>query len=415
MSIGWLSYGGLLVLGSALSLIKMLAYARLMSPEPFGIVSTLLSTYALLVTVGSVGLIEGSLKSAAMTKIKYEREKMVGAALSAGIVTTAIISSIVVTFLTVFNDLISFSLSLGLVLLALVAFAFNISEVSLRACGRFRSFAIAVFSKALLSLVLGVAVVYAGMPNGVIVTEMLAFLVVFLGILRSRSSELRFRFPELTTFIELVRIGLPIAVGSVIKKLSFLADRWMILLLFGPYILGQYSFLMLLHLIGISAIGVINSALGPILLGRMTDRPSREVVADTITSVIKALFPVSLLACIAVFVLFEPTVNKYFPRYANDIFAYSAVFVIAGMVFLAAQSILEWLLIGQNLTHKVIEANLVSLIVMIGSIFGSVSSTEPLQVLCKIFFGVRLVALLFVLFSILRSPGWNSFKRDNRS
>jgi O-antigen/teichoic acid export membrane protein len=403
MTAGWLSYGGILIASSGLSLLKMVIYAKLMTPEHFGIVSLLLGSYAVLVTIGSIGVVDGSLKSASMTRDHDQHSAMMGTALSGGGVTTGIVSAVAVALLGAFDYTIGANLAIGFFFVVLSAFAFNISEIFLRATGRFYAFAWAVFAKSVLSLGLGAAVIYWGHPTGVIATEILAFLLVFLWVQWRLPSPLGFRWPKVSQYVELVKAGFAISVSSLSKKLSFMVDRWMILFLFGPEMLGRYAFLMLFYLLGISAVGVINTAFGPTLLRRMTEQPHRNVISDTAKLVAKLVLPATALVCLAVLTLFQPIAETQFPQYADNRTIYAAALVVTGVGFLAAQALLEWLLIGQHLSHKLIQANVAALLVMVGAIAALASGPGSLLVLCAIFTVARAVSFLLVSWFIFRS------------
>lgn len=403
MKAGWISYGGILVASSALSFLKMVIYAKLMDPELFGIVSILLGSYAVLVTIGSIGVVDGALKSASMTKDHDQHGAMMGTALSGGMLTTSIISAFAIAFLADFYDTMSTALALGFFIVVLAAFAFNISEIFLRAAGRFHAFAWAIFAKSVLSLGLGTAIIYWGHPTGVIATEILAFLLVFLWVQWPLPSAFGFSWPDVSQYFGLVKSGFAISVSSLSKKLSFMADRWLILFLFGPELLGHYAFLMLFYLLGISAVGVINTVFGPTLLRKMTDQPHREVISESAKLVTKFALPTTALGCIAVLTLLQPIVETQFPQYSDDQTVYGAALVVAGVGFMAAQALLEWLLIGQHLSHKLIQANMAALLVMLGAIAVSASSSGSLLFLCVVFLVARAVSFLLVSWFIFRS------------
>ena len=413
MKTGWVSYTGLLVAASALSFVKMIVYAKLMAPDLFGIVSMLLGTYAVFVIFASAGMVDGSLKLASMTKEANQLAPMMGTALTAGLVTTSVITFFAIWPLVWAYDALSMGMIAGLYFLVLSAFVFNISEVHLRAGKRFNAFAQAVFLKSLLSILLGLACTYFGQPQAVVVTEALAFLIVFSWFQSSFGTSFGFRRPERARFTELAKAGIPISISSVSKKLSFMGDRWLILFLFGPELLGQYSFLMLFYLLGISVVGLVNTAFGPILLCRMSDEPIKGVIDHTIHLIIRSVVPATALACVALLLGFEPVLNSFFPQYAGEHMDLCAVIIVAGMGLMAAQALLEWLLIGQDLSFRLIQANMTAIVVMIAAFAVAASAPESLVMLCAIFTLTRGTSFALVAWFIFCSRGYaSSIEKD---
>ncbi len=409
MTTKWLSYAGLLIASSVMSFIKMILYAKFMNPELFGIMSMLLGSYAVLVIVGSAGMVDGSLKLASMMRSPSQLAPMMGTALTAGLITTSVISMLVIWPLTAFDNTVDTVLVVTFFFLVLSAFAFNICEIFLRAGMNFDAFARAVFFKSVLSIVLGMSCIYMGTPRAIVASEILAFLLVFIWFQRTVSLTLGFKSPDLKQFLELAKAGIPISISSISKKLSYVGDRWLILFLFGPELLGRYSFLMLFHLLGISVIGVVNTALGPILLRKMTKCRHKEVILYAARLVVRYVAPATTIGCVIVLVVFESVLNAYLPQYAGEYMALSGAIVLFGVGLMAGQTLLEWLLIGQDLSHQLIWLNVAALIVMIGSIScAAVFASNALIVVCAVFALARATSFVLVSWFILRSPGWRN-------
>lgn len=401
-----------LLMGSAmaLSIIKLAIYARLMSKVEFGLVSIVLSSYSILFYVTSFGVVDGFLKLGSLSGKEAKLHQYVHAILKWGSMLIGSLSLLITTIAIVFFDFQS-NLLIIIIGLSLSIFYFNTIEVYYRASQKFVIFAGMLFLKAVIATFLGSIFAYSDMGNLVLGAEIFAFLIVatIFGFSALRPIW-HLRSDSLVAFKILVQHGVPLLLINLVKKLSFVVDRWVIAAIFGLASLAQYAFVMLIYLASIGIIGIINASLGPKLLAQYGKNSDIKMLRARVYNLMQKI-ALSIIPLFIIFYLLYPIfVTYFFPNYASFYTFKSANYIALGMSFFFLNTIYDWLLITTEQSYKLVSINLTTM--LIGFIFYLLFYfvwDSPLIAFAILFFCLRLISLFL---SIILFEYWYKINKN---
>ena len=359
----WAKYGIKLFLASVLSFIKLFFVAKFISIEEFGIYATIMTTYGLIVVMISLGGLEGVMVT--LADGNSEVVNRASSVMSSIISTLLIFSSIaVIIFLAVFysqSEEMVLLVSSTLILI-FISIIFNYIEVVLRANQRFREFSNLILFRAVLTL----AVVYAS-SNGARVAELILLdAVILIAAVVLSTKPLPIRLAGLSFSVKqsiaLMSVGFPILISNLIKKLSFSVDRWIIMIGAGALVLGQYSFVMMIHLGFVAVGGIVNTAFGPLLLRKISIQRIDIWEIIGLKKLLIVLCCLIILILVITFKVGDVLIQEFYPIYYKDGIVFALSMTALGSFFVFLQGLIEWFFIAYGKSSTLVIVNLIGLI-----------------------------------------------------
>lgn len=400
MKLNKLRYALLIGLASIFSLAKIIIYARILPLGEFGQISLILSTYAVVTYVISLGANEGLLKQSCMEENQQKREEL----FSSAIMYTGL-TSFLFTFLlalAVFYYLGNNSLLiLATSLLVLSSFFYNLVESSLRSGMQFGFFAGITFFKGFFSLILGsISALYLDSYLIIVFESLINFLIAIIYAYFFSFTRFSLKKSNLLTAKEIIKNGIPLATVNLIKKLYFSLDRWIILFFLGSTVIAEYSFVMILYSGYMSLIGIANTVIGPLLLRDIGKHKNIKPAIKRVKKIILiSILPITLCS-LFIFTAYPKIVAEYFKVYSHQYIFLAANLVNLGLVALTFSTFLEWLLIGSNNNKSLVIINLMSLLLMTITFIPLAYSQASIEKITLFFAIVQFIKLLIIIFTI---------------
>ena len=357
-------YGSLLILASVISFLKMGAYARFLDIELFGLVALLLSSYTALQYIGTIGAAEGVLKRASMVHDIDEKTIILSGGVFFGSMLAIGVGIVGALLAILLLPNIAFNLVMGFMLLTVASFVFRIIETSARVGRQFFSFAFLVLSKSILSASLGIYLAVKGMPEMILFGEAAAFAIVALvgwkvGNLTVKPNFMKANLDDFrTTLWE----GAPIAGSSLARKISFNVDRWLIAAGFGAIAISEYTFVMLTHLIGISLMGIINTALVPTMLSYISKANDFDLMIKKMHFPLLIFAGLTFVTAVVAHWTLPIFLSSAFPVYSSPEIVMAISISVVGVGAYLMSALLEWVVIGLHRAINITSLNVLTVI-----------------------------------------------------
>ena len=358
----------LLAFSSAFGFAKFVFFARSLDAAAYGFYSLVLTTNILILYIASFGANEAMLKLGAIAFGKKEYTRIVpvrDAALVYGSLSIAIFGMLISTISSLFLSSDTTEIIIFSWILAVFAFQFQIFDAYFRARQMILVFSSAHFSKSLLTLVIGAALVQRYGARGVILAEMLSTSIAIVGILVVRKE--RIRLPNFSNIFDevtmLARNGFSLLSSSFLRYSTLAIDRWAVTASLGLSIWGAYSFVMIIFQMGTILIGLIGNVMGPRWLASFSDSGDKKKLLDTIAKFCFAIVVISLFLIIPLVFALPDVMERYFKAYIIENFMIVVAFVYVGVVLYCINCLLDWFFISTSREHTLTVVSSISLVV----------------------------------------------------
>ncbi len=354
-----------------LSFSKFVLFANILGPSSFGTYSLVLTSYIFILYIGSLGLNEAVLKLGGVSFSKNngaEFMRMRDLALFFGSLSLIIVSLIgyIVSMLLLEDQLIAVFLFSGL--MAIVAFQFNILDSYFRSQQKIIVFSAMLFFKSCLLLVMGVFGAELYGVNGVLLSELASFLIVFVLFLYYSGWG---GIPRLAgawrDFKTLVSNGFLMLSSMFLRMLAVLMDRWAISMTLGVSSVGKYSFLMIFFQLGIILLALLTNVLGPRWLANYGKTGDADTLITSINSRCRMILLVATVLAVPLYLIFPYVMELNFPEYYDEDFIYSATCIYLGVTILCCTYLYDWLFIAVS-REKLLTR--ISVVVLLSSFLG---------------------------------------------
>ena len=362
------------------NLLVNLVGARVLSPENYGTWSLLLNV------VGYVGFTQLGVSNGMAREIplargggKPSRVSLVQNAALGGTIVTSAMGCVILAWVNASGAV--GRLSLFVVSATSIYFVANqfyvFVQTHFQSHARFRDLA-------KLQLVLAVAAVmalatcYSAGLGGIILGQGLALAAFcFLGWVRMKGQTQPSFNPS--EWIDLVRIGLPIMLVSVGYTMLTTIDRWVVLRYIGIAAVGQYTFQLRLVTLPLLFVTIVANQFYPRMAEEYGRNESVRALLPLLRRQVSAIFILSVLSGLFLYLLLPPTVRLVWPSYSGGLSL--TPILLVGMVVLAQCSALGVFLnvIGQQLNYLLVQIAVIPIAVAFsaaatswsGSIYGT--------------------------------------------
>ena len=388
---------------AVLGIFKSGLFAKIISPEEFGLYSIVITTYVFIVYAGSFGLNEALLKmgSFAFGKgNKSETLRLRDISIAYATIFTIICSLIFILFLYVAIDKKHVRVTLSLAsLLAILAIQYTILDSYLRLSQKILCFSFFLLLKSISSISIGYILASTLGASGLLIAEsfsllLLSMYLIFFGKEKFKFSNLKNSF---ITFKDMVKNGFPLLVSMIIRKASVSLDKWVISLSLGLVAVGKYSFLMILFLISMSFLGIMTNVLGPKWLADYGINNDRIKLFKSIGK-ISLLFTVSAIIIMVPLVIFLPDMlETFYPQYYDDETLTCFKLIYIGVVCMVSTQLFDWFFIATSHENYLLSvATIVLIITILMMIYGYFSKANLVSY-CVFFLIARcLISFLYI-------------------
>jgi O-antigen/teichoic acid export membrane protein len=392
-----------------LGILKLTVYAKLLNVEDFGLYSLMMSGYLFIMYAGSFGLNEALVKKGSIAYglgdfrlIKDMRDM----ALFCSTLGVFFFSFVALVFVQIFVDDDSMRSVLSLMgLLAIATLEFNLVSSYFRVNHKFVVFSQMLFIKSLLVVTLVWYVAPSFGVHGVVVLEVLVFLLLAFGVLfvdKARIDIGRVLLNGRLLFKNSIKQGLPVMVSTVIRNLTLNIDRWVIVATLGIVALAKYAFAMILYQATMVGIGFIGTVLGTKWLSEFGEDSDLGGMFAKIKKIMLTGSIVLITLAWPFLYLLLYVIDLYYPDYAAIDLTLTVIFIYFGSIFLMLTYALDWLFIASSNELILLRLSVYSLILTVFLIFFTYMAEAEIYIYAFIFLFVRLVNLSLSLFSVSR-------------
>ncbi|MEZ8103069.1 oligosaccharide flippase family protein [Vibrio bivalvicida] len=335
--------------GASLSFFKLGYLASLLDPIEFGQYSLVIISYIYIGYVGSMGSNEYMLKVGSAAQNNSQRITIRNISLSYSILGVIILSSILIIFSYIIDDVDLTNLITSMIILACCAQPYNIFESFYRSSQKIISFSLMLFCKSVLVLFFLYIFVESYGFYGAIISEACALLVISIVCFVVSYSEFKGSrvFDDIKNKIKVViSEGFPFCMATMLRNLSVSFERYIVSILFGMSSLGLYSFLMILYQGSVLGCGILMNALGPKLINLSHQKGSNRQFIKMVTMLFVIVILVSIVIYPVFYIITPIIIKSYFlPYYESNIISMlTDIYLLCVVSFLLFIS--DWILLS---------------------------------------------------------------------
>lgn len=386
---------------SLLSFLKLGLFAGWLSIEDFGKYSLAMMSYIYITYIFSMGSNEyllkmGSRQADLSSKViaQFRNES-----LCFGLIGT-LLGAIAVTFIVslFFTDLIEVALLCSS--LALTSFVYTVFESYFRVKQRMLTFSGMLLAKSLLVIGFGYCLIESIGFVGAILSELFSFLLVaVLLLVCMKWSDLQASKYSLDKMIAIIRNGYLMALSSLFRNFTLVADRYLVSFFLGVTNLGLYSFVLIVYQGATLVSGIIMNVAGPKVIN-LYQNGNKLALLSKIRLLIFCILLLSIGCFPVVQFIFEEGVELLFEKYANETVFAMILPVYFASVFAFINFIIDWIFVAASRERFLSLVAIISLVLTCVLSFTAYSLDLPLYDFLVSFFIVKGVALLVLLVNI---------------
>jgi O-antigen/teichoic acid export membrane protein len=323
-------------ISAAAGLAKLIAYARLLGPEGFGLVSLALLTVAIAAYVATGGLLEGLASRAPLMRgrgedVRHVRSVAFAFATTGGIALGLVLSAVMA--IAPFEDEGFRVLVWTGPFLAATVFLMSLM-CDLQVREKSVEYAGVLCLKSTLAIAFAIPLASLWGAAGVLIAEIASQLACAALVLGAWSRDLGWKLDARADAGALARSGIPFVGGSLAQNLGSNVDRWAVQFGLGVGALGQYAFAMNFASAGSVLLSMIQLYATPRMLRRYgaTGDP-RELVRSS-RAILVVLGAAFLLGMAPFLFAFRYVVDSWFPEYS--LAADLSLYIYAGTAAITA-------------------------------------------------------------------------------
>lgn len=363
-----LIYTVLSVAAAVLSFLKLGIIASILPSEQFGIYSLVMLSFVYIGYIGSIGSNEYMLKVGAINSGSDQQKLFVilKNALIYGFCGVLIVCSVVGVINYYLFDETIINFIYAMLALALVTYPYNIFESYYRSQQKIYIFSGMLFSKAILVLLFIYILIDDFGSLGAIISEIFSLLFISLFfILKEFQAILKSHLdPPIKAIKDILSNGFHVCMSNFFRNFALTADRYVVVLIFGLYHVGIYSFVMIFYQGIVLLTGILMNVLGPKMIKQYYEKGS-------IKHLLNQLKKISFLVCAGALVFYPffyfilpEVVQLFFKQYDFDV-VYRSFYIVYWVSIISFLIFLfDWFFICVSKENFISTLSLLSLVLI---------------------------------------------------
>lgn len=409
----YLLYSIVVISSGFLGVAKYGIFANILGVKDFGVYSLVLTSYVFVIYVASFGVNEFVLKLGGRAFGRGHVKDIAdirNIALFNGFISMVTISTIVISISSLMLDSNVIEILVFTTLVAISALLFSILESYFRAKQKAIFFATMLFIKSTLLLSVGSFLGQKYGVYGILVSEVIAFMLVFIlfFLISDRGAPPRFR-NIVKDFYLIIDSGMQLLSSMFFRLIALLAERWAVTYTLGIAAVGKYAFLMITYQIGVMGLGLITNIVGPKWLAKYSKNHDVVILLNGINKVAIMMFLLALILFMPVTYIFTYIVEVYYPDYNDIALSQMFLYVYLGVTLLCICQLYDWYFIAVSKEHML---NSISFLMFILSFIGVVVVAIVGATLLRyfiLFLVLRVIIALFYIYAVVTV--WDVYKR----
>jgi len=396
-----LTYTILMLISAVLGLVKSIAIAGFAELSDFGLYSLFLLLGVLLGFFYGLGVDIGFIRNGSL--LIGKKNYLEARRIHCDAIYSLLIASPIFVFLVYFiGKLLSFYfnfegiyLFIGLYSISLVIN--NLMLSYLRVTSELNLFALLLLLRGLLSLILAYVFYSELSLYGLIASEVITYLLVFVFLFFYFDYHHEVKNIELLrgyhNYKTLIKIGFPFSQAYIAHNFTMNADKWIVALSLGSINLAIYSFAMIIFSAISSILNLISQALIPTWLSTLENGNAIRLLFKRVQLYALSILLLGILCYFPFIFLFKFFIINYYAQYQDSLGIISIIY-FASIVHLS--NLFEVVLIKEDKGRYLFVVNLILLAISLSSCLWLFLNTYDLKYYAYLFLLLRLLCFILL-------------------